>query len=163
WAQSESYFNQAERLDPRNANLLTQHVLSYLILRQFPEASHKLDEVLNLTPHDMDTIALKAMILQAEGNLAEPSNLLLPLRPRADDTFVIEARTCDAILERNAAEVINRLKEILAKPDAAPGYFGGELRFWLGWAQEIASDEASAQESWRQAKNELEGFLITQP
>src|SRR5205814_10175158 len=27
WDQSESYFNEAERLDPRNANLLTQHAL----------------------------------------------------------------------------------------------------------------------------------------
>jgi TolB-like protein/Tfp pilus assembly protein PilF len=26
WDQSESYFNEAERVDPRNANLLTQHV-----------------------------------------------------------------------------------------------------------------------------------------
>src|SRR3989441_3160708 len=29
WDRSESYFNEAERLDPRNVNLLTQHSLSY--------------------------------------------------------------------------------------------------------------------------------------
>ena len=30
WDRSESYFNEAERLDPRNVYLLTQHALSYI-------------------------------------------------------------------------------------------------------------------------------------
>jgi tetratricopeptide (TPR) repeat protein len=49
WEQSESFFNQAERLDPRNVNLLSQHALSYILLRRFPEALGKLDQVLNIT------------------------------------------------------------------------------------------------------------------
>src|SRR5258708_14518134 len=59
--------------------------------------------------------------------------------------------------------MISRLKEVLAKPDPALGYFIGELRFWLGWAQEVAGDHAAAQESWRQARSELEPFLKEQP
>ena len=59
--------------------------------------------------------------------------------------------------------MIPRLKEILAKPDPALGYINGELRFWLGWAQEVAGDHAAAQESWRQARSELESFLKEQP
>jgi len=43
------------------------------------------------------------------------------------------------------------------------GYINGELRFWLGWAQEVAGDRADAQESWRQARRELEPFLKEQP
>jgi len=42
-------------------------------------------------------------------------------------------------------------------------YINGELRFWLGWAQEIAGDHAAAQENWRQARSELEPFLKEQP
>ena len=53
WDRSESYFNEAERLDPRNVSLLTQHALSYIILRRFPEALRKLDQVLNITPDDV--------------------------------------------------------------------------------------------------------------
>ena len=53
--------------------------------------------------------------------------------------------------------------EILAKPDPALGFYIGELRFWLGWAQEVAGDHAVAQESWRQARSELELFLKEQP
>src|SRR5206468_8628117 len=74
-----------------------------------------------------------------------------------------EIQVYQAILERRPAQVIPRLKEILAKPDPALGYNNGELRFWLGWAQEVAGDHAAAQESWRQARSELEPSLKEQP
>ena len=163
WDRSESYFNEAERLDPRNVNLLTQHALSYLCLRRFPEAVRKLDQVLNITPDDVDTLALKASIAQAEGDLPRAAALLAPLHPNADDTNALETQVYQAILERRPAPIIPRLKEILAKPDPALGYTNGELRFWLGWAQEVAGDHAAAQETWRQARSELEPFLKEQP
>jgi tetratricopeptide (TPR) repeat protein len=163
WDRSESYFNEAERLDPRNAFLLTQHVASYFNLRRFPEALRKLDQVLDITPDDVDTLALKASIAQAEGDLPRASALLAPLHPTADDTQALETQVYQAILERRPAQIISRLKEILAKPDPALGYINGELRFYLGWAQEVAGDHAAAQESWRQARSELESFLKEQP
>src|SRR5438552_17392633 len=149
WDRSESYFNEAERLDPRNVELLTQHSLSYIALRRFPEALRKLDQVLNITPDDLDTLATKAAIAQAEGDLPRASALLAPLHPAADDSRAVETQVYQAILERRTAPVIPRLNEILAQPDPALGYYNGELRFWLGWAQEVAGDHAAAQESWR--------------
>ena len=88
---------------------------------------------------------------------------LAPLRPAADLTQALETQAYQAILERRSATVIPRLKEILAKPDPALGFYNGELRFWLGWAQEVAGDHAAAQETWRQARSELESFLKEQP
>jgi tetratricopeptide (TPR) repeat protein len=75
----------------------------------------------------------------------------------------LETQVYQAILERRPAQIIPRLKEILAKPDPASGFFNGELRFYLGWTQEVAGDHAAAQESWRQARSELESFLKEQP
>src|SRR5437667_3341382 len=69
WDRSESYFNEAERLDPRNVNLLTQHAISYVALRRFPEALRKLDQVLDVAPDDVYTLASKAAIALAEGDL----------------------------------------------------------------------------------------------
>jgi TolB-like protein/integral membrane sensor domain MASE1/class 3 adenylate cyclase len=163
WDRSESYFNEAERLDPRNVTLLTQHAISYMALRRFPEALRKLDQVLNITPDDVDTLATKAAIAQAEGDLPRASAILAPLRPAADDTQALEEQVYQAILERRPAPIIPRLKEILAKPDPALGYINGRLRFWLGWAQEVAGDHAAAQASWRQARSELKSFLKEQP
>ncbi len=42
------------------------------------------------------------------------------------------------------------------------GFYNGELRFYLGWAQEVAGDHAAAEETWRQARSELEPFLKEQ-
>ena len=106
---------------------------------------------------------LKAGIAQAEGDLPRASALLAPLHPAADDPFALETQVYQAILERRPASIIPRLKEILAKPDPALGYINGGLRFWLGWAQEAAGDHAAAEETWRQARSELESFLKDQP
>ncbi len=163
WDRSETYFNEAERLDPRNVSLLTQHAQSYMIVRRFPEALRKFDQVLDVIPDDPDTLAQKAGIAQGEGDLPRAAALLAPLHPPADDTGALEIQVYQAILERRPAQIIPRLKEILAQPDPALGYNNGELRFWLGWAQEVAGDHAAAQESWRQSRSELEPFLKEQP
>ena len=162
WDRSESYFNEAERLDPRDVSLLTQHAISYMELRRFPEAVRKFDQVLDITPDDLDTLVLKAAIAQAEGDLPRASAILAPLHPATDDSGTLEIQAYQAILERRPAQIIPRLKEILAKPDPALGFYNGELRFWLGWAQEVAGDHAAAQESWQQARSELEPFLKKQ-
>src|SRR5205085_231692 len=163
WDRGEAYFIEAERLDPRNVYLLTQHAYTYICLRRFPEALRKLDQVLDIIPDDVDTLATKAGIAQAEGDLPRAAALLAPLHPNADDASALETQVYQAILERRPEQIIPRLKEILAKPDPALGYFNGELRFDLGWAQEVAGDHAVAQETWPQARSELESFLKEQP
>jgi len=163
WDRSESYFNEAEHLDPRNVNLLGEHAGSYIMLRRFPEALRKLDQVLNITPDDVDTLAIKATVAQAEGDLPRAAALLAPLHPNPDNSFVLETQAYQEILERRPGQITTRLKEILNKPDPALGYSNGELRFWLGWAQEVAGDHAAAQASWSQARSELESFLKEQP
>lgn len=163
WDRSELYFNQAERLDPRNVNLLGQHAQFYIELRRFPEALRKFDQVLDIIPGDVDTLAAKAAIAQAEGDLPRASALLASIHPPADDPQALETQIYQAILERRPRQIISRLVEVLAKPDPALGYIIGELRFYLGWAQEVAGDDTAAQESWSQARRELEPFLKEQP
>ena len=92
WERSESFFNETERLDPRNVSLLSQHALSYKDLRRFPEALRKLDQVLDITPDDVDTLVVKAAIAQAEGDLPGASALLAPLHPNADDINAVETQ-----------------------------------------------------------------------
>jgi TolB-like protein/Flp pilus assembly protein TadD len=163
WDRSEIYFNEAEQIDPRNVTLLTQHAFSYIFLGRFPEARRKLDQVLDITPNDVDILAEKALTAQAEGDLTRAATLLNPLRPTANAPFALEAQVYQTILERQPARLIPHLKELLAEPDPALGYLNGELRFWLGWAQDLAGDHGAAQKSWRQARSEMEPFLKEQP
>ena len=163
WDESDSHFNEAEQLDPRNINLLYQHAISYIVLRRFPLALKKLDQVLNISPDDVDTLVQKATVAQAVGDLPAAAGLLASLRPAADKTTALETQVYQTILERRSTQSIPRLKEILTKPDPALGYLNSELRFWLGWAQDLSGDHAAANETWRQARGELESFLKEQP
>jgi len=97
------------------------------------------------------------------GDLPRAAALLTPLYSRTDDGGTMNTQAYQAILERRTASIIPRLKEMLSKPDSALGNDKGELRFWLGWAQDIAGDHSGAHESWTQAKNELESSLKEQP
>jgi TolB-like protein/Tfp pilus assembly protein PilF len=159
WEQSESYFNEAERFDPRNVSLLTQHALTYKDRRLFPEALRKLEQILNITPDDVDTIIEKAVVAQAEGDVARASTLLASLPLQANNPNGLETQIYQAILERRPAPVVAQLKSVLAKPDPALGYTNGELRFWLGWAQEVSGDHPAALQTWAEARRELESFL----
>jgi TolB-like protein/Flp pilus assembly protein TadD len=163
WEQSEAYFNRAERLDPRNVRIIGQHALLYKILRRFPDALRKYEDVLNITPDDPQPVAFQAAIFQAMGDLHRASALLTPLYSRADNGGTIETQVYQTVLERRTAPIIPRLKEMLSKPGSAPDDEKGRLSFWLGWAQDIAGDHSGAHESWTQAKKELESSLKEQP
>ena len=163
WERAESYFIEAERLDPRNVSLLTRHAQFYIALRRFPEALRKLDLILEIVPNDIDALVEKAAIAQAEGDLPQAATFLAKVQPAAGDPTAWETLAYQAILEHRPAEIISRLKELLANPDPDLGYLNGELRFWLGWVHEVAGDDTAAQETWREARAELEAFLKEQP
>src|SRR5713101_5945064 len=163
WEQSDAYFNRAERLDPRNVRIIGQHAVLYKILRRFPDALRKYEDILNITPDDPQPVVRQAAIFQAMGDLPRAAAVLAPLYSKPDEGAAIETQIYQAILERRTASIIPRLKEMLSKPDSAPRDDKSELRFWLGWAQDIAGDHAGARESWTQAKNELESYIKEQP
>src|SRR6266496_4131123 len=128
WEQSEAYFNRAERLDPRNIRTIGQHAVLYKMLRRFPDAVRKYEDVLNITPDDPQPVARQAAIFQAMGDLPRASALLTPLYSRADDGGTMNTQVYQAILERRTASIIPRLKEMLSKPDSAPGDSEDDLR-----------------------------------
>ncbi len=163
WEQAESYFEEAEKLDPRNLNLLTRHAQFYITLRRFPAALRKLDQILEIVPADIDALVEKGAIAQAQGDLPRAADLLTPLRPAEGDPTGWEQVTYQAILERRPAEIISKLKQLLVTPDPNIAYLNGELRFWLGWAQEVAGDNDAARETWREARAELEALVQDQP
>ena len=163
WDSSDNYFIEAERLDPRDVGLLTQHALSYIAQRRFTEALRKLEQVLDIAPDDPDTLVNQALIAQGKGDLGRAARLLDAVRAGANDPSALETQIYQTILERQPTKVISRLNDILATPDPAVGFFNGEVRLYLGWVQELGGDHAAAQQSWRQARSDLEQFVAEQP
>jgi tetratricopeptide (TPR) repeat protein len=160
---SLAYFKQSEELDPRNTALLTQYALTYVVLRRFDEASHKLDQILTIVPADVDTLAVKACVLISQGDVNAASAAIGSLHPSSDQSLPLEVQAYVAILARQTGPVVFRLAEALAHSNPARRQENAELRFWLGWAQSVAGDAVAAKATWQQTRVELEDLLKQQP
>src|SRR5437764_1902563 len=176
WQESESYFSEAKRLDPRNTQLLFAHAGSLMFQRRFDEAQRELEQALNITPDDMLTLVQAAGIAQAQGDLKRAAALLDPLP--LTNSNVREAKCYQALLERNPSQMILKINEMLSTNSLTdPGDRAttrgsvklfvesislinsltdpgdrATTRGWLGWLEEVTSDHAAALENWRQAR-----------
>jgi serine/threonine-protein kinase len=160
WEQSETYFNQAERIDPRNPGLIYEHGGSYLFLRRFPEALHEFEQALNITPDDVSVLTGKASVFQAQGDLPHAAAILATLK--LTDDLAGGTQAYQAILERRTGHIIPAYQAILAGPHAVSGSDHAKGLFWLGWAQAVGGDFAAASENYSQARNEFEIALKEQ-
>src|SRR5205814_9703760 len=77
WDRAESYFNEAERLDPRNVSLLTRHAQFYIAMRRFPEAVRKLDLILEIAPNDTDALVERRRLPQRKAICRQPPRFSL--------------------------------------------------------------------------------------
>ena len=68
-----------------------------------PRHLGKLEQILNITPDDIDTLVLKARIAQARGDLPRASALLAPLRLGADYVNALETQVYQDNLESRPA------------------------------------------------------------
>jgi TolB-like protein/Tfp pilus assembly protein PilF len=161
WQQSEAYFNEAEKVDPRNAFVLTQHGLFFSTVRRFPEAIRKLDEVLNITPESKASTREKADIAQAEGDLPRAAQFLAGQDVESWGFNDIVTHTSQAIFERHPAKVIPQLSQLLSENGANLDI--EQTRFWLGWAQEQSGDHAAARQTWQDVVSKLEASVKTEP
>jgi tetratricopeptide (TPR) repeat protein len=161
WQRSEAYFIEAIRLDPRNPELLYAHAGSLMFQRRFDEARRELEQVLNIIPDDTMTLVQEAAISQAQGDLKRAAALLDPLP--LGNRHVVYARCYQSLLERNPARMIPQIEEILSTNSSLDRVDRAEMRFWLGWLEEITGDHAAALENWRRARGDLEPNLKEQP
>jgi serine/threonine protein kinase/Flp pilus assembly protein TadD len=160
WQQSESYFSEAKRLDPRNPQLIYSHAASLMFQRRFDEARRELEQVLNIIPDDTLTLVREAGIAQAQGDLKRAAALLDPLP--LSNSNVRHAKCYQSFLERNPSKMIPQIKELLSTNNLTDPVDRAMTRAWLGWLEEVMGDRAAALENWRQARSELEPYLKEQ-
>jgi len=163
WDQSESYFNEAEQLDPRNVRIMLEHAFLYDSRREFSKARRKSEQILDIIPDDPNTLLEEVDIALGEGDLSLAGGLLAQIHPTSADTEAIWRKIYHAVLERRPTNVLPWLNEMQAKRDSASANFSGDVSFWLGWAQQMAGDSAGAKQTWREARDQAEGLLKNQP
>jgi len=156
WDQSIAYFERALALDPRNVTLLVDVGLTYGALRQFPAALKRYDQALDVTPNDQETMATKASVYQAQGNLQEAAKLLSGINEQTPHEVVFQIKITQLRLERNYREAVRLLQARPAQFHYTSEEDKGRAQTALAYAQRLAGDTAGANVSVEQAHNALE-------
>ena len=159
--QSISYFEQALTLDPRNMELLKAAATTYAWLKQIPAALKLYDRMLDIKPNDPDTMADKAGIYQAEGNLQEAARILSGIN---DTSFgkAFGTKVFQLQLERNYAEVIRLLGIQLAQSHFDFEIDKAATQVALASAQRLAGDMAGAKVTAELARDTFERLYRNQ-
>ena len=144
WDQSIAYFERALALDPRNVTLLVDVALTYGALRQFPAALRLYDRVLDITPNDSETMATKACVYQAQGNLREAASLLSGINEQTPHETVFQMKITQLRLERKYPEAVRLLQSRLAQFHYTSDAEKGRAQTALAQAQQLAGDTAGA-------------------
>jgi serine/threonine-protein kinase len=153
WDQSVAYFEQALALDPRNEEVVMDAAWTYSILRQFVTALKLYDRALDITPNNPGTMAEKAAIYQAQGNLQEAARLLSQIS--AENLSALPAKLDQLRLERNYGEAI-RLMQASANRFVS-------WQVWLALFQRLNGDVAAAKATANAARNTFEQLYTGQP
>jgi tetratricopeptide (TPR) repeat protein len=163
WDQSVAYFEQALVLDPRNVELLGRAAYTYAMLRQFPAALKLCDRLLDITPTDVDAMALKASIYQAQGNLQQAARFLSQINEQTPSNGTFGTKIDQLRLERNYGEAVRLLQARLAQFRFASKYFKATTQVCLAIIQRLAGDTAGAKLTAEQARDTVEQLYRDQP
>jgi TolB-like protein/predicted Ser/Thr protein kinase/cytochrome c-type biogenesis protein CcmH/NrfG len=157
WDQSIAYWEQALALDPRNVQSLTQAAWTYASLRQFPAALKLYDRALDIMPGDLDLMAVKASIYQAQGNLPEAARLLTRVNEQTPNDATFGRKISQLQYERNYGEAIRLLQARLVHD--SQDQKGGD---WvtLAFFQLLVGDTAGAKVNAQQALNTIEQSVL---
>ncbi len=163
WDESIAYFEQALALDPRNVELLTAAAGTYSMVRQFPAARKLYDRVLDIVPNDPDSMADKAAMYQAEGNLQEAAKLLANVNAETPSVTAFGTKIIQLTLERNLSEAVRLLQTRQAQFHFPSESERVTFKLFLAMTQRLAGDTAGTKASAEQVRNTLEPLYKNEP
>src|SRR4029077_9601724 len=156
WDESVAYWEQTLVLDPRNTEWLGLAAGTYAMLRQFPAALKTYDRLLDIVPNEPDTVASKAKIYQAEGNLEQAGKLLAGVNAQTPSLIAFLTKMNQLFLERQFDEAIRLIHGRLTESRDLPDIERFLNPFFLALAQEYAGDIAGARATAQQMLGPLE-------
>jgi TolB-like protein/Flp pilus assembly protein TadD len=163
WDKSIVYFEKGLVLDPRNVQLLMLAAQTYVCSRQFSAVLKLYDRALDTVPNDLDIMAAKASIYQAQGNLREAASLLSQTNEQTTNGETVLIKVDQLRLERNYAEIVRLLQARLAQ-----NYFQGPIdkahdQVALALTQRLAGDMVGAKVAAEAARNTFDLLCREQP
>jgi len=163
WDESVAYWEQTLVLDPRNTEWLALAAETYANLRQFPAALKTYDRLLDIVPNDPDTVASKAKIYQAEGNLEQAGELLAGVNAQTPSFIAFLTKMNQLFLERQFDEAIRLIHSRLTEYRDVSDIERFFNPFFLVLAQENAGDIVGARATAQQMLRPLEPLSEKDP
>ncbi|HXL79997.1 MAG TPA: hypothetical protein VN951_03895, partial [Pyrinomonadaceae bacterium] len=163
WDESVAYWEQTLVLDPRNTEWLGLAAETYAMLRQFPVALKTYDRLLDIVPNDPDTVASKAKIYQAEGNLEQAGKLLAGVNAQTPSFNAFLTKMNQLFLERQFDEAIRLIHSRLTEYRDVSDIERFFNPFFLVLAQESAGDIVGARATAQQMLRPLEPLSQKDP
>src|SRR5438128_4043808 len=163
WDESVAYWEQTLVLDPRNTEWLALAAETYAMLRQFPAALRTYDRLLDIVPNDPDTVASKAKIYQAEGNLEQAGKLLAGVNAQTPSFIAFLTKMNQLFLERHFDEAIRLIHSRLTEYRDVSDIERFLNPFFLVLAQENAGDIVGARATAQQMLRPLEPLSQKDP
>jgi len=163
WDESVAYWEQTLVLDPRNTEWLALAAETYAMLRQFPAALKTYDRLLDIVPNDPDTVASKAKIYQAEGNLEQAGELLAGVNAQTPSFIAFLTKMNQLFLERQFDEAIRLIHSRLTEYRDVSDIERFFNPFFLVLAQENAGDIVGARATAQQMLRPLEPLSEKDP
>jgi TolB-like protein len=161
WQKAIDAFDQVIVLNPRY--LLVRKFAAYTRsdVRDWPGARRIVDEALQIWPDDLNLLAIKAQIFQANGQLDQAQLIVDKLTPDRVDYDAVGAIWYQAKLRRKPAAALKLLEPLARRTDS--------LREWmrdakiLGELQELSGNTAAARATFSTVRDATEAILREQP
>jgi TolB-like protein/Tfp pilus assembly protein PilF len=163
WDESLTHFHKALELDPRNLQSLTNASMTASLMRQYNVAFRLIDRALDIAPGDNFSLALKASIYQARGQLDEADAVLARMRVDANNETAITTMADQHLLRRNYRAGVALMQSALANLDPSLRLEHATFLAWLGEFQKLDGDTAGAKASFTKCRDELQTLLREQP
>jgi tetratricopeptide (TPR) repeat protein len=133
------------------------------MLRQFPAALRLYDRALDITLNDPDTMAAKASIYQAQGNLQEAARFLSEINWETPNANTLATKVNQLRLERNFGEAVRLLQTRVAQFRFASQSDKGFFQAGLALHQRLGGDLPGAKVTGEEARRILEQLCKDQP
>jgi TolB-like protein/Flp pilus assembly protein TadD len=165
WAESTANLEKAAALDPRNTEILSNLVFSYIALRNFEAADRTIDRVIATDPKSLQGAALKGLVaVKWKGDLDFTEKQFSSISPETDpDGLMTWARVWILTLQQrfsDALQVLERFRgETMFTSTTAPS----PKAFAKGMIYLLQGDKVRAESELEQARLVSEKLLREVP
>ena len=161
WQKAIDAFDQVIVLNPRNLQVRKFAAYTRSDVRDWPGAQRVVEEALQIWPTDINLLAIKAQIFQANGQLDQAQLIVDKLKPDRLDYDAVGAVWYQAKLRRQPAMAFKVLEPLARRSDSLKEWVRDAQVF--GELQELAGDTVAARATFVTVRDNLEANLRKQP